>query len=298
MTTPYITPDILINAPTGISWETIPNYESTLTEQLAEQTRICWRATHWIDEYCNQPLRSTLDTEEILGPNFRVTIQPNGLVRFLPSRWPITDVSGGQYSASNAVPPQWTTIPADAMYIENTSTVNGSISTVAAAGPSTILIAPGYVTWGNGRRGYRLQITYTDGFAHAGITTNCNIGATTLSVDDCTGMVNATVVIHDGAATETVVVSAASAASGPGMITLKTGTVYPHAASLQKPLIISGIPASVQQAAINYATYITLTRGATATTVQMMPGMSTGGGGSASLLTDAKEILLPYRRVF
>ena len=298
MTTPYITPDILINAPTGLSWETIPNYDSTLTEQLAEQTRICWRATHWIDEFCNQPLRSTTDTEEVLGPDYRVTVDHNGLVRFVPSRWPITKIVSAQFAASFSVPPQWTSIPSTAMYIENTSTVNGSVSTIAAAGPSTIMIAPGYVSWGNGRKGIRLQVTYTDGFPHAGVRANVAVGATTLSVDDCTGMAGSTVVIHDGAATETVVVSASSAVVGAGTITLASGVLYAHAASVQKPIIISGIPASVQQAAINYATYTTMTRGATATTVQAMPGTTSSGGGSAALLADAKEILTPYRRVF
>lgn len=300
MSTPYITPDILINAPTGISWETIPDFGSSLTAQLAEQTNICWRATHFIDSYCNQPLRATIDTEEVLGPDFRMTIDRNGLVRVVASRWPVTSVLSAKYSAAYVVPPQWQAIPANVMYVENSSVVDGEASVVGATGPSAILISPGYATWAMGRRGVRLSLTYLNGYAHAGILANAQIGATTLSVDDCTGMAGQFMQIYDGASTETVKVTSTSVASGPGAATLETGLVYQHAASTQAPIIISTIPASVQQAAIFYATYVALTRGATATTVQTMPGASVGGSGvsGSALLDHAHDLLKPYRRVF
>jgi hypothetical protein len=296
--TPYITPDILINAPTGISWETIPNYDSTADEQYAEQTNICWRTTSFIDDYCNQPLRATIDSEEVLGPDFRVTVSEQGLVRFVPSRWPVTAVNAAQYTASWVVPPIWNPIPTNGMYVENQSIVGGGVSTVAAAGPSSILITPGYVSWINGRKGFRLQVTYTNGYAHAGLVGSCLANATTLSLDDCTGMAGSVVTIYDGANTETVNVTATSVTQGPGTATLATGTKYAHVATPARPLIISAIPSAVQQAAIFYATYAALTRGATATTVQMMPGLNSGGTGAGTLLQDAKDLLIPFRRVF
>ena len=297
MATPYITPDILINAPTGISWETIPNYDSTLTEQLAEQTNICWRASHFIDTYCNQPLRSTLDTEEVLGPNYRMTIDQHGLVRVISSRWPVTEIVSLQYAASFAVPPTWQTIPVTSSYIEASSAVDGGVSTIAAAGPSAILIAPGYISWAAGRRGYRLQMTYNNGYPHAGITANVSSGASTITVDDTTGVVGRYMTVYDGASTETVRVASASTTTGSGTITLTSPTVFAHAASIQRPLIISTLPAVVQQAAIFYATYITMTRGVTATTVQSIGGGVSSGGGSKEMLEDCKSILDAYRRV-
>jgi len=298
MATPYITPDILINAPTGISWETIPDYNSTAQQQYAEQTNICWRTTSFIDDYCNQPLRSTIDSEEALGPDFRITVDEHGLVRFVPSRWPVTAVNSAQFSASWVVPPTWQTIPTTGMYVENQSIVGGGVSTVAAAGPSSILITPGYVSWMNGRRGCRLQVTYTNGYAHAGITASSIAGATTISVDDCTGMTGTTMTIYDGANTETVLVASTSVTQGAGTATLSFATTYAHTASKTSPLIMSAIPSAVQQAAIFYATYAALTRGATATTVQMMPGSISGGGGGEALLNDAKDLLRPFRRVW
>jgi hypothetical protein len=297
--TPYITPDILNNAPTGMSWETIPDFDSLQTAQLAEQTNICWRTTHFIDTYCNQPLRATIDTEEVLGPDYRLTIDHNGLARFLTSRWPVTAIISAQWSASYVVPAAWNPIPANQMFIESTSVIDGGISTISAAGPSAIRIAPGYVSWLNGRGGCRLQVTYQNGFAHAGVVADVAAGATQLHVDDCTGMTGKYMHLYDGQLTEFTQVLSASTTTGAGVVTLAEGLSYSHSASAQKPLIISSLPASVQQAAIFYATYAALTRGATATTVQAMPGVVTGGVGtrSSSLLQDARDLLQPYRRV-
>ena len=302
MATPYITPEILINAPTGISWETIPDFNSDPDAQLAEQFRICWRASHWIDAYCNQPIRATTDTEEFIGPNYRFTIDNNGLTRILTSRWPVTSVTSAQYSSSLVAPAQWQAIPSNYMFIENELTISGGISIESAAGPSAVRIAPGYLTWAAGRNGTRLQLTYTNGWAHAGITASANIGDTTISVDDCTGMVNngvgRGVWIFDGANTEYVTIASTSVSSGVGVATLTSGLLYEHAGSTQQPIIISALPASVQEAAILHATYQALTRGSTATTVQTMPGSTVNMGGPQSgLLTDIKDMLKPYRRV-
>ena len=282
-----------------MSWETIPDFNSVLTAQLAEQTNICWRATHFIDTYCNQPRRATIDTEEFLGPDFRMTINNQGLVRVLTSRWPVTEILNGQWSASYVVPAVWNPIPTNQMFIESTSVIDGGISTISAAGPSAIRIAPGYVTWLNGRQGCRLQLTYKNGFAHGGMIADATSGATQILVDDTTGMSSKYLHLYDGQLTEFIHVISTSTTSGQGIATLAEPLTYAHSASSQKPLIVSALPASIQQAAIFYATYAALTRGATATTVQAMPGIVTGGNGlrSTGLLEDAKELLKPYRRV-
>ena len=301
MATPYITPEILINAPTGISWETIPDFNSDPDAQLAEQTNICWRATHWIDSWCNQPLRATIDTEEILGPNYRLTVDNAGLGRFLTSRWPVTEIISGQYTSAWIAPPQWNQIPSNAMYVENALNFSGGISIESAAGPSAIIIVPGYVSWAQGRRGYRVSFTYVNGWAHAGIVSNVNIGDTEIQVDDCTGMfVNSQgrgLWIYDGNQTEYVTVASSSVASGPGTVTLTSPTLYAHSGNIQQPILMSSLPASVQEAAILHATYQALTRGATATTVQNMPGLIVSQGTAQTLLNDVKDMLKPYRRV-
>jgi len=304
MATPYITPTILINAPTGISWETIPDFNSDPDAQLAEQINICWRASHWIDAYCNQTLRATVDEEEFIGPDYRMTIDNNGLARVLTSRWPVTEVIYAQYAASYVAPPQWQQIPTDYLFIENALNIWSGISTESAAGPSAVRIVPGFLNWINGRNGLRLQLTYVNGWAHAGIVDSVNIGATEIAVDDCTGMFNTSLNvgrgmwIYDGAETEYVQVAATSVTSGPGTVTLKTPLMYAHAGSIQQPVIISSLPAAIQEAAILHATYQALERGATATTVQNMPGSTVSASGSQmTILNDVKDMLKPYRRV-
>jgi hypothetical protein len=188
------------------------------------------------------------------------------------------------------------------MYLENALNFVGGISIESAAGPSAVNIAPGYINWSQGRRGMRLQLTYANGWAHAGIVSSAALGATQLQVDDCTGMVISTqgrgMWIYDGANTEHIIVISTSATYGPGTVTLKSPLLYSHNGTTQQPIIISSLPAAVQQAAILHASYQALTRGATATTVQNMPGSNSNqSGGGQQMMNDVKEMLKPYRRV-
>lgn len=305
MATPYITPDILINAPTGVSWETIPDFNSTPDAQLAEQINICWRASHWIDAWCNQPLRATEDTEEVIGPNYRWTVDNYGLSRVITSRWPVTDIIAGQVSSSRTAPAQWQDIPLNAMYVENELTLTAGISIEAATGPSSICITPGYASWWQGRRGQRLKLTYINGWAHAGITAPSIMGATQITVDDTTGMFNSSASrgramwIYDGARTEHVRVESVSTSTGPGVVTLTSPLLYDHEGTTQQPIIVSALPSDIQQAAILHAVWQALARGATATTVQTMPGATSGGTGDyqGKLMEEIKDILKPFRRV-
>lgn len=310
MAVPYVSPQMIINAPTGISWESIPELTSSSTAQYAEQLNICWRATHWINGYCNQVLRATVNTEELLGPTFRLTVDAGQTTtaRFIVSRWPVTSIVKARWSATGGVPNRWNTIPLTTMFIEDPNFLSEGISTTGGAGAQAIRIAPGYVSWFAGRNAYRVQLTYVNGWSHCGVVTSVDAGATQLEVTDCTGMLvwNATnelegitTWLFDGANTELVEVTTVSASTGPGTVTLKAGTTFPHTASLLRPLLLSSLPEAVQEAGILHATYQALVRGATATTVQAMPGTETGASGahSSTLLEDVKTILDPYRRV-
>ncbi len=310
MATPYITPDMLINAPTGISWSTIPNYDSTPDQQFAEQLNMCWRATHFINGYTGTVMRATIDTEEVLGPDYRLTIDTynTGLARFIVSRWPVSSVVSAQYTASGTVPPQWTAIPLNQMFIQTPNFVTSGISSTGGTGSYAIMIGGGNLTWFAGRNGYRVQIQYVNGWAHAGIVENAAAGSTTLSVDDCAGMMvwdvsntltGISMWIYDGANTELVTVESTTATYGPGTVTLAAPTQFGHNGTAVESIVMSALPEDIQQAAILHASYQALVRGATAITVQAMPGSEQGGGGSHSttILNDAQTLLDPYRRV-
>jgi len=229
-------------------------------------------------------------------------VDNQGMTRVLTSRWPVTEIIGAQYTSAIVAGPTWNPIPLNGLFIENALTIQSGVSIESAAGPSAIRIVPGYANWLQGRNYYRLQITYVNGWAHAGIISSVSLGATEVAVDDCTGMTDGTIGrgmwIYDGAATEYVQIASTSVSSGPGIATLKTPLLYSHNASTQQPVIISALPESVQEAAILHATYQALTRGATATTVQNMPGSVVSQSASnATILDSVKDILKPYRRV-
>ena len=119
--TPYCTVPELIAAPTGISWSTIPPYKGTTPAQNeTEQVNILGRSTAQVDAYLNQVLRATLDTEQISGPDYRVTVMTGvGNGRVILSRWPILSITQVQVAPNGVFPRQWTTVPAGYYDIEH-----------------------------------------------------------------------------------------------------------------------------------------------------------------------------------
>ena len=184
-----------------------------------------------VDEYCNQPLRATLSTEEQSGPDYWLTVQVgSGLGRMVLQRWPITQIVAVNVAASAGFPTQWTAVPAGYWRIERPpmGLYGTNAPSGAGEGGQAVLIAPSYVNWCQGRNGLRVQVQYIHGWPHAGLTTQGTAGTSALAVDDCTGWGpapstsgsnqtgGATGVIYDGASQETIHVTAASVTAGPG----------------------------------------------------------------------------------
>lgn len=302
---PYITPDILRTMPTGISWDTIPDIGSDEEERQAVLLDICQQATAEAEGITTQPLRATIDTEDVYGPGFRLTInQHTGIASVLLSRSPVTDIVSVQVSAASAFPPSWVVLPAGQYRVK--MPLMGVYNTAApgAAGDSggpTILLAPGYVTNAYGEDGTLVEATYTNGWPHAAITEAASTNDSTLTVDDCTGWYNATAksgavaILDSGTAQEVVTISAASATSGPGTLTLATPLLNNHPVGV----LVTTLPAAVRQACIYLAVAQALVRGATATTVQTIAPGGAGGGvlDPEHLVTEAEVLLHPFRRI-
>ena len=302
--TPYCTPAELVSAPTGLSWSTIPPYKGTTpAQQLAEQVNILGRATAQCDTYVNQVLRATLDTEQISGPDFRVTVMTGvGNGRVILSRWPIMSIVSIQVAPNGVFPRQWTTLPAGSYDVEHPIIgVYGSVApSDSADGGQSIVISPGYVNWCGGRNGVLLRITYVNGWPHTSLTSDVAVGATSLPVDDCTGWAvtgefgntGAAGTVYDSGQQETVQVSAATATSGPGNLTVPA-TTFGHKAGT----MITALPQSVIWATILFASAQALTRGSTSTTVHNIPGTgSSGEKNAADLVADGKLLLHGLRR--
>ena len=124
-------------------------------------------------------------------------------------------------------------------------------------------------------------------------------------MDDCSGWAitndigttGARGAVYDpGGNQESLTATAATAAAGPGTLTLASAVQFPHPTNT----MFSAMPSSIQWACVLYATSIALTRGATATSVHTIPG---GGAGTPalrrpeSLLQEAALLLHSYRRV-
>lgn len=317
--TPYVTPAMLTTAPTGVSWAIIPAPKATTAAQLAEQTNICWRATGLVDAYCNQVLRATVDTEQQSGPDFRITQQQaTGNIRMICQRWPVTAILAAQISPNAAFPRQWTQVPAGYWDVEHPvlGVYGSSTPSAAGEGGQSILIAPGYGGgWGLGRNGFRLSVSYLNGWPHTSLTAPVDAGSSTVTVDDVTGFgisdvagfTGAAAFVYDGSQTETVAVTSVTAntpltlpngggtvAAGPGTLTLSAPLSYGHGVGV----VVSSLPQDIVWATILACTVQALESGIQAVTIQNLPGSQTiGGHGVEALQIEYERILSPYRRV-
>lgn len=313
-TMPYVTPAVLKAAPTGIAWNTVPYPNASDADQYAEQVRMCSRATSIIDGYCNQILRATLDTETLIGPGtWRLSVSPSGNGVFLVSRWPVIDALQALVSPTDNVPPNWTLVPAQSLYIAQG--FNDPAPGSAGADAYEVEIAPGYVSWGWGRGSTRVQLSYINGWPHTELTQPATVGATTLNVADVTGFVSlagdgASPTLYDEPYDEQLSITSAQATAptilpvsntavqaGPGTLTLAAPLNYAHDAGT----MVTTMPTAIQWATILLASAQALSRGATAVTVQALRGsLKTAGDANSSVrgyLQQAKEILEPYRRI-
>ena len=127
-----------------------------------------------------------------------------------------------------------------------------------------------------------------------------------VAVDDVTGMAGATCFFYDGAVTETVSVSSATASApvvlpaggtvqaGPGTVVLSAPLAYSHGAQT----VLSALPQDIAWATILIATSQVLDSGMESIAAQALSGStSLGGKGVADLSAQIKELLAPYRRV-
>ena len=303
---------MLLTAPTGMPWDSIPEPQATEAAMTAELTNICWRATSIVDTYCNQVLRATVDNESLTGPGApRVSILAgtlNGLL--VMRRWPVTQVLAIQTAPTRGFPRSWTTVPAG-QYEINHPLINSAADTASATAPdggSSITLAQGWILpLSYGRNSTRVLVSYINGWPHTSLTTNALAGETTLSVDDVTGWTGALGFVYDGADTEPVSVASVSATtpvqlpngvgtaqSGPGTITLSSPLTYPHAAGT----VVSALPQNVLWATFLAAAAQVLESGTTSVAVQNIAGsLTTGGHGVADLATEYELLLEPFRRV-
>lgn len=316
---PYVSPTILLNAPTGIDWSSIPpGDEITPAQNMASMWDMCGRATARCDGYINQTLRATTDIELARGPDYRVTVGPASggayptpywgntgaqNARIIMSRWPILQVTGVQTCPNGLWPRQWTSLPAGYFEPEVPPlSVYNSISPGGSAeGGQAVIVGGGYINWQYGRNGWVIMVSYINGWPHCSLTGYVAAGVSELPVNDCTGwaitdyygITGATGTIKDSGQQEAVHVESATATAGPGTLTLTSPTSYPH----QAGTVVTTIPTSVEQACIYFCTADALTRGATSTTIHSSGGHAASSGqSSAELISEGELLIRAYKR--
>jgi len=312
--TPLITPATLVSAPTGIAWNIIPTPKATPAQQFAEQYNICHRASQIVDGFVNQAFRATVDTETTAGPNYYTTIDNNtGQLRWILTRWPVLEILAAQV-APNVLPPTWTQVPYGQWRID--TPVLGIYNSVVpggsgGSGGQAIYLGAGNAGWWLGRNGYLFSASYINGWPHAGLTANADVGDTTITVDDVTGFTGAGAQIYDGANTEDIQIVSVQANSplvlpnnggmamaGPGTLTLASGLQFAHVGSNPANVTVSTVPTDVIWATILICMTQALESGITAVSIQNIPGSTTmGGHGIADLTADYERLLRPYKRV-
>lgn len=317
---PYITPEILVSAPTGIDWSTIPPGDDiTPAENMVEWWRMCNRATAKANGYCNQVLRATIDVELMRGPDRYVTTGPSAggwsrtpywlgsttsNARLEMSRWPILQVTNVAVCPSNTWPRTFSTLPTG--WFEPERPPIGIYNSAApgndAQGGQAIIVGPGYIDWCYGRNGYVIEVTYVNGWPHSSLTSAATAGSTVLTVNDVTGWAvtnyqgqqGATGEIRDSQGNQEVIhVTSSSATSGPGTLTISAPLVWNH----DLATMITTMPESIEEACILFASAEALTRGATTTTIHDVGGHAQHTGGDIQGLNLEAELLLkPFRR--
>ena len=176
MTTPYVLPQMLEDAPLGIDWSSVGSNPNDPNDNLAALLDVCWVATNACDNTAQQPIHATVDVDELEGPGTeRLIVRPGwtGVAQAMMNHWPVIDVVAAQCAyQQEAFLGNFTAVPANMIRPALTSNQlfgGSSLGSSGADGMNIITLAPGVINWANGREGQVLQIAYTNGWPHAGL---------------------------------------------------------------------------------------------------------------------------------
>lgn len=282
---PYLSLQEFKNAPTALDYGNLVA-GGNQTAQDAELTNAIIRASSAIDQYCNQIIGATLDTEQQ-----RTRIKSDGTIRFHPKYFPVvamTDLQlGWTPNALTAV-----TDPSQAWFEEQ------EIIYPYAQLPQS-MSSQGPLSFGfpmSSRAETFIKYTYVNGYANTLVATSASAGATSIICEDGLGVVaGMSLTIYDGANTERVTV-ANTYTFGSATISLTAPLIYAHAVGIS----VGNLPAAIKQAAILYTSAALKIRGDAALVMSVTNAPSQQSGGSQRVGSDialAQEILEPFRRI-
>lgn len=279
-TTPYVSVEELIAAPTGISWATIPEKGASDEEKRAEQMRLTRRATAWVNMKCNQSLNASLDTEVMRINSRRCMMQPDGTLYVIAKYSPIVQVQSVEVSPTGEL---WQ--PSDGVAMLATR-ASFSYRFGRSSGGSRSPQFPGV--------GGYLRFLYLDGYVNTELGVAVASGDLTLTVLDPTGLLPGLVLTLYNREFEEEVIVADDYVTGDTLVTLVNGTLYDHAVAVR----VSALPVAVREAAILAATHYVRVRGRNTITVQPTGGTrNIVSQDQTEELDEAGHLLTEYARI-
>ncbi len=285
MTAPYLTLTEFKNAPTALDYGNLV-VGGNQAAQDAELSNAILRASSWMDQYCNQIIGATTNTEQQ-----RVRTKSDGTLRIHPKNFPVVALTNLLYGST----PQNLVDAGDCSiaWFEEQEIIfpySQLPTTISSQGPLSF----GFP--GTPGREIFVKYTYVNGYTNTTIASNSNAGATTITVQDGTGIVAGEMLtIYDGASTERVVVGS-TYTFGSTTVPLVSATTYAHTAGVA----VSALPAAVKEAAILVTSTFLKIRGDSALVLAVTNTPGTQVDGSQKLGNDlaiAQMLLKPFRRI-
>jgi hypothetical protein len=282
----YLTVQEFINAPTGIDCTNIiPG--GTVAQNNAELTNVIRRASSWIDQICKMPsLEATINTE-----TKEVYMNYRGMIRVHPDMIPIiTLLDSVQYRVSPLNSWVSLNIGEIEVYERYFTIYNLAEMYVQPEGVQPLSILPyrsPYVKWRLKDLPIMLQYSYINGYPNTTLSSNASAGATSITVQNNTGMVSQTLTIYDNDLTEEVVISSVNG----NTVTLVSPLIFNHSAGVA----VSALPSSVKQACIILTAFLIQERGSLNISMgeQNIQGVRNVTGTGVDV---AKELLKPLVR--
>lgn len=281
---PYITVAEYLNAPTSIDSSNLV-VGGNSAAQTAELYNVIIRASSFMNEYLNQDLNATVNTE-----NQRTRFTPEGFIALHPNNNPVVSLSAFNYGST----------PNNMTALSDCSTVwfEDQQIIIPVSQLSTTYSSQGPLSFG-GSGSTRNQIfvnyTYASGFVNNLIAV-ATAGATSLTVQDASGIVaGMTLRITDGANSESVTVGTTYTYAST-TVPLASALSYSHA----NTITLGNMPTTIKQACILVTTAFLKMRGDSSMTMALSVNPSrnvTTNSLYGTEVSTALQMLDLYRRV-
>lgn len=247
---PYITTTEFLNAPTAVDVANlIPS--GSAQQQTAALGEVIGRASSLLDSFIHGAwgtLSATVDTE-----NARVYGSRDGTFIVHPKYWPVLEVRSFQYGLTPGF--SSSIDPASSMWIEPTQFVVQPSGIVGLGLTGLANVIP--------RQRYMCQWTYVNGWPNALLSASVSAAATSISLDDVTGVYpGSSLTIFDATNDETITV-ASNYTIGSSTVPLTAPLGFGHASGTR----VSNAPNALREAAILMTTVLVKVRGSGALVV-------------------------------